>query len=95
MSHPLLARRGNGHPAQKFRKRLPTIVSPGRVGRLNDSADNLFHRTLIMTLYSAAMRRAELCRLKVRNIDSQGSQSGQIEIEGVDFVGAEIANKER
>ena len=36
-----------------------------------DSARNLFHRTLIMTLYSTAMRRAELCRLKVNDIDSQ------------------------
>ncbi len=47
----------------KFRKRLPTILSPEEVGRLIDSAHNLFHRTLIMTLYSTAMRRAELCRL--------------------------------
>jgi len=40
------------------------------VGRLIDSAHNLYHRTLIMTLYSTAMRRAELCRLKVGDIDS-------------------------
>ena len=36
-----------------------------------DSAHNLFHRTLIMTLYSTAMRRTELCRLKATDIDSQ------------------------
>lgn len=58
-------------PFPKFRKRLPTILSPEEVGRLIDSASNLFHRTLIMTLYSTAMRRAELCQLKVRDIDSQ------------------------
>jgi integrase/recombinase XerD len=58
-------------PFPKFRKRLPTILSPEEVARLIDSASNLFHRTLIMTLYSTAMRRAELCRLKVRDIDSQ------------------------
>jgi hypothetical protein len=58
-------------PFPKFRKRLPTILSPEEVGRLIDSAGNLFHRTLIMTLYSTAMRRAELCRLKVSDIDSQ------------------------
>src|ERR1700736_1461752 len=58
-------------PFPKFRKRLPTILSPEEVGRLIDSAHNLFHRTLIMTLYSTAMRRAELCRLKVSDIDSQ------------------------
>src|ERR1700719_4548411 len=58
-------------PFPKFRKRLPTILSTEEVGRLIDSACNLFHRTLIMTLYSTAMRRAELCRLKVQDIDSQ------------------------
>jgi integrase len=57
-------------PFPKFRKRLPTILSPEEVGRLIDSASNLFHRTLIMTLYSTAMRRAELCRLRVSDIDS-------------------------
>jgi integrase len=41
------------------------------VARLIDSARNLYHRTLLMTLYSTAMRRAELCRLKVRDIDGQ------------------------
>ncbi len=58
-------------PFPKFRKRLPTILSPEEVARLIDSARNLFHRTLIMTLYSTAMRRAELCRLKVSDIDDQ------------------------
>jgi integrase len=58
-------------PFPKFRKRLPTILSREEVGRWIDSASNLFHCTLIMTLYSTAMRRAELCRLKVSDIDSQ------------------------
>ncbi len=35
------------------------------------AAGNLYHRTLIMTLYSTAMRRAELYRLKASDIDSQ------------------------
>src|SRR6201987_1113183 len=58
-------------PFPKFRKRPPTMLSPEKVARLIDSASNLFHRTLIMTLYSTAMRRAELWRLKLRDIDSQ------------------------
>jgi site-specific recombinase XerD len=58
-------------PFPKSRKRLPTVLSPEEVARLIDSARNLFHRTLLMTLYSTAMRRAELCRLKVRDVDSQ------------------------
>ena len=58
-------------PFPKFRKRLPTILSPEEVGRSIDSAANLFHRTMIMTLYSTAMRRTELSRLKVRDLDSK------------------------
>jgi integrase/recombinase XerD len=58
-------------PFPKSRKRLPTVLSPEEVARLIDSARNLYHRTLLMTLYSTAMRRAELCRLKVHDVDSK------------------------
>ncbi len=58
-------------PFPKSHKRLPTVLSPEEATRLIDSARNLYHRTLLMTLYSTAMRRAELCRLKVQDIDSQ------------------------
>jgi integrase/recombinase XerD len=58
-------------PFPKSRKRLPTVLSPEEVARLIDSARNLYHRTLLMTLYSTAMRRAELCRLQVSDVDSQ------------------------
>jgi integrase/recombinase XerD len=58
-------------PLPKCPKRLPTVLSPEEVARLIDSARNLYHRTLLMTLYSTAMRRSELCCLKVHDIDSQ------------------------
>jgi integrase/recombinase XerD len=58
-------------PFPKSRKRLPTVLSPEEVTRLIDAACNLYHRTLLTTLYSTAARRAELCRLKVQDIDSQ------------------------
>src|SRR5713101_706179 len=58
-------------PFPKSRKRLPTVLSPEEVTRLIDAARNLYHRTLLMTLYSTAVRRSELCRLKVSDIDSQ------------------------
>src|ERR1700730_15764638 len=58
-------------PFPKSHKRLPTVLSPQEVAQLIESARNLYHRTLLMTLYSTAMRRAELCQLKVRAIDSQ------------------------
>ena len=58
-------------PFPKCPKRLPTVLSLEEVARLIDSARNLYHRTLIMTLYSTAMRRSELCCLKVSDVDSR------------------------
>src|SRR5215475_6660851 len=58
-------------PFPKSPRRLPVVLSPEEVTQLIDAARNLYHHTLLMTLYSAALRRAELCRLKVADIDSQ------------------------
>jgi integrase/recombinase XerD len=58
-------------PFPKCPKRLPTVLSPEEVTRLINASRNLYHRTLLTTLYSTALRRAELCRLKVRDVDSQ------------------------
>jgi integrase/recombinase XerD len=58
-------------PYPKHRRRLPVVLSPEEVQRLIAGAKNLYHRTLLMTLYGAGLRRSELSRLKVRNIDSQ------------------------
>jgi site-specific recombinase XerD len=58
-------------PFPKSARRLPIVLSPEEVTRLLNSARNLYHRTLLMTLYSTAMRRAEVCRLKVADINSQ------------------------
>jgi site-specific recombinase XerD len=58
-------------PFPKSRRRLPNVLSTDEVTRRIDAACNLYHRTLLMTLYSTAVRRAELCQLKVQDIDSQ------------------------
>jgi len=58
-------------PYPKQRLRLPVILSPAEVAQLIAAASNLFHRTILMTLYSTGLRRAELCRLKVSDIDSK------------------------
>ena len=58
-------------PYPKDRRRLPTVLSREEVSRLINAAGNLFRRTLLMTLYGTGMRRAELARLKVSDIDSQ------------------------
>jgi integrase/recombinase XerD len=57
-------------PYPKRSRRLPIILSPEEVQRLIAGAKNLFHRTMLMTLYGAGLRRSELLHLKVRDIDS-------------------------
>src|ERR1700687_1383991 len=58
-------------PYPRDRRRLPTVLSQEEVSQLINSAGNLFRRTLLMTLYGTGMRRAELARLKVSDVDSQ------------------------
>jgi len=58
-------------PFPKSPRQLPTVLSPEEVTRLINAARNLYHRALLMTLYSTAVRRSELCRLQVSDIDSQ------------------------
>jgi len=58
-------------PFPKSPRRLPTVLSLEEVTGLLSHASNLFHRALLMTLYSTAVRRSELCRLQVTDIDSQ------------------------
>jgi integrase/recombinase XerD len=52
-------------------RRLPVILSQEEVTRLIDSASNLSHRAILMTLYSTGIRRSELVHLKIGDIDSK------------------------
>src|SRR6202035_1090067 len=58
-------------PFPKRQRRLPTVLSQEEVARLIASAQNLMHRTMLMMLYATGLRRAELCHLKVGDIDSE------------------------
>ncbi len=58
-------------PYPKERMRLPAILSPGEVAQLIGGARNLYHRTMLILLYATGLRRAEMCRLKVSDIDSK------------------------
>jgi integrase/recombinase XerD len=55
----------------KLPVRLPTVLSEDEVAKLIESASNAYHRVIVTTLYATGMRRAELSRLKVEDIDSQ------------------------
>jgi integrase/recombinase XerD len=58
-------------PFPKRQRRMPTVLSQEEVARLIASAQNLMHRTMLMMLYATGLRRAELCHLKVSDIDSE------------------------
>src|SRR2546426_12275311 len=52
-------------------RHLPSILSPEEVAHLIDSARTGFHRIVLMTLYGTGVRRAELARLQISDIDSR------------------------
>src|SRR6266702_1485745 len=58
-------------PYPKVRKKLPNILSGEEVTMLIEASSSLFQRTLLMVLYGTGMRRAEVARLKIADIDSQ------------------------
>lgn len=57
------------YPRRNFQ--LPKILSQPQMAKLIDSAPTLFYRVILMTLYATGLRRAELARLKVSDIDSE------------------------
>ena len=58
-------------PYPKRPRRLPNILSSQQVARLINAADSTFHRMIVMTLYATGVRRLELTRLEIPDIDSE------------------------
>lgn len=52
-------------------KHLPEIFSQDEIHRLFEASENIKHRTLLMLIYSAGLRRGEVLNLKPKDIDSQ------------------------
>lgn len=57
-------------PPRKSEKRLPEILSAEEVGAIFAAANNLKHRALLETAYSAGLRVSELVHLKIADLDS-------------------------
>lgn len=55
----------------KTPKKLPVVLSQEEVKQLIEAAPNLLYRTLLILLCGTGLRRAEVVRLKVGDIDSQ------------------------
>jgi integrase/recombinase XerD len=58
-------------PYPKRPDTLPTVLSQDEVARLIDASLTPVHRAVLMTLYATGLRRAELTRLKVTDIDTE------------------------
>jgi len=58
-------------PYQRTGRTLPEILSPQEVTALLQVTPNLKHRALLMTMYAAGLRVAEVTHLRVTDIDGQ------------------------
>src|SRR5215831_2605132 len=57
-------------PFPRKEQRLPLILSPEEVARILTAPQHLKSRALLMTIYAAGLRRSEVARLRVHDIDS-------------------------
>lgn len=55
-------------------KKLPSILSREEVKSIFDVTENLKHKAILMTVYSAGLRVSEVCNLKIKDIDSKNMQ---------------------
>jgi len=56
---------------RKKPRKLPTVLTMEQVGKLICACNNLKHRLILMTTYSAGLRASEVRNLKPEHIDSQ------------------------
>ncbi len=61
---------------------LPTVLSSAEVSLLIKNVDNLKHKAMLMTCYSAGLRVSELLQLKIADIDSNRKQIRIIQAKG-------------
>jgi len=61
-------------PKRRNPKVLPEVLSTGEVASLCDAPDNIKHRVILMTAYSAGLRLSEIANLKVNHINSARMQ---------------------
>jgi integrase len=55
----------------KVPRKLPVVLSPEEITKMIEAAPNRMHRTILMLLYAAGIRRTETSLLKVSDIDSE------------------------
>lgn len=63
-----------GVPLRPRSRKLPSVLSMEEVSRLLSCVENLKHRVLLKTIYSAGLRVSEAIRLKPEHIESDPSR---------------------
>jgi site-specific recombinase XerD len=63
-----------GLPPRPRGRKLPAVLSMEEVNRLLNCIDNLKHRVMLKTIYSAGLRVGEAIRLKPKHIESDPSR---------------------
>lgn len=58
-------------PFPRIPRRLPTVLSQQEVAQLIEGARSLRHRTLLLILYGTGLRLAEVCHLRLTDIDNE------------------------
>ncbi len=58
-------------PRMKVRRVLPVILSPSEIATIFNGVENLKHRAIFATIYSAGLRVSEATHLAAKDIDSQ------------------------
>jgi site-specific recombinase XerD len=61
-------------PRRRKPKILPEVLSTSQVASIIDAPDNIKHRLILMTAYSAGLRLSEIANLKVNHINSARMQ---------------------
>jgi len=58
-------------PVFKCAKKLPELLTKEELVKLLNSADNLKHRAILMTIYGAGLRISEATNIRIKDIDSE------------------------
>ena len=58
-------------PRPKKQLMLPKVLNENEIGRLFKSIENIKHKAIVFTAYSAGLRVSEVVRLKIQDVDSQ------------------------
>jgi integrase/recombinase XerD len=61
-------------PTRRKPKILPEVLSTKEVAGILDAPDNIKHRVILMTAYSAGLRLSEIANLKIEHINSARMQ---------------------